>query len=682
MTLEAELEDALCGFYNDIDSSRRVVERAAIDSKWIAFREAAAENWFNIVAEARNQDRLLDLVIAARRDVTDRRLEDIERRIREPKRPTNGGSQGPVARCKRALLVGVAGYTEGLPALSAATSNVEALEKLLGKPSFGFEVTALRDPSKQDLLDALGALFLSAKRDELLLLYYAGHVVLNDKGLVHLTTRDTIVQPQTLTARAVAFSTLEQDFLADSGAQILLVFDACWSQVGAAGRGEVGHEAVNDALDAYLGRGCDKVLIASSTDAGPAQWQDDRSPLTAGLVRALLRDEADTNGDGVLSADELIHALDQQPSGFGETLRPFHKALHVSPSRIELRGRRRATVELKPDEQRFVDGLRPDIAQGHVMPFFGDGVYGNGPLSFSSLAAELAMQAGLGLEKRDDLGLATAAESLELKRDDRASFLESLGRIIADQSDRCDPPAAYELLLDMEPPWLAVTVNYDRLLERRLAAAHHPYVIVSHVLRVLPDPEAPEAGGTPPGLDEPARSHPSAMMLVVRSKDHPEVKRDPAREVELRPPSDLGTDPGRDRIVYKLLGAPFLNELAFARARRLDTVAITETDHIDFLTKLRGKGTGVPSALVSRWFRTKKLLFLEYHLDVWHYRLIGQVFRNKPGSADGSVAIKEPYVVRVEPSPMEQSFWKRFNPDRISLDLKTLVRALRAGRRE
>lgn len=679
MTLETELADELCALYVDIDASRRLVGRAQLDPKLIAFRETAAENWFNIISEAHEQGRVLPLVTAARGDFSDNaKLRDIERRLQElGPEPTP-----PVAHRKRALLVGVSDYSEGLPALSAASRNVEALDKLLGQPLFGFEIATLHNPSKQELLDALEALFLTAHRDDLLVFYYAGHVLLTDKGAVHLTTRDTIAHPQNLTARALAFSALEQDFLGNSKAQILLVFDACWSQVGTLRYGEAPRDVVSAALDTYLGRGCDKALIASGSGGGVSSWQDEHSPLTASILRTMWRDSSDTSGDGVLTAEELIHSLDEdkRDGGSGD-LRPLHKALHISPARIELRGRGRAIIELKPDEQRFVASLQFAIKQGLVMPFFGDGVYGNGPLSFSSLAVELAERAGLGTENRDDLALATAAESLELACGDRRSFLESLRSIINDQTDRCRPPVAYDLLLDLKPPWVAVTVNYDPLLQRRLDTAGHPYVTVSHVLRVLADPEAPEAEPPPHVPDDPAAGHPSAMMLVLRSKNHPVVKLDPAREVELRPPGDLGTDSEKDCIVYQLLGAPFLNDLPFARERRLDTVSITETDYIALLTKLRGKGTGVPFELVSRWFRMKKLLFLEYHLDVWHYRLIGHVFRNKVGVADGSVAIKEPYVVRVEPSPMEQSFWKRFNPGLVSLDLKTLVRALRTGRR-
>jgi len=214
-------------------------------------------------------------------------------------------------------------------------------------------------------------------------------------------------------------------------------------------------------------------------------------------------------------------------------------------------------------------------------------------------------------------------------------------------------------------------VNYDDLLERRLAKAGRPHVVVSHVLRTLPDPDADEEG---------MNKSDAGKILVIRSKDHPEVMRDPGRAAELCTSDTLDLRPD-DCVIYKLLGSPFLNEQPFARERRLDTVTITETDHVNFLTKLRDPATSVPRAFVARWFRTKKLLFLEYNLDIWHYRLVGHVFRKSGAdSAEGSIAIKSPYVVRKKASEMEKSFWKQLNPDRALMDVTKLTRALRKAR--
>jgi hypothetical protein len=214
-----------------------------------------------------------------------------------------------------------------------------------------------------------------------------------------------------------------------------------------------------------------------------------------------------------------------------------------------------------------------------------------------------------------------------------------------------------------------ITANYDDLLEQRLDEAGRGYVKVAHVLRVEAEPDSSDA----------RKSEYAGQILVVRSPHHPEAGRGPA--LHTRDKLDLRPD---DCVIYKLLGSPFLNEMPFAKERGLDTVVITETDHIEFLTRLRSASTGVPSLLISRFFRTHKLLFLEYNLDIWHYRLIGHVFRmagDISRAADGAVVLKKmSYVVRTPKSMMEEQFWRRFKPDHVAMDLMTLVRALRSAR--
>ena len=118
-------------------------------------------------------------------------------------------------------------------------------------------------------------------------------------------------------------------------------------------------------------------------------------------------------------------------------------------------------------------------------------------------------------------------------------------------------------------------------------------------------------------------------------------------------------------------------------AQQLDTVVITESDHIDLLVHLRNEVTGMPPAL-SLKLRRGKLAFFEYNLDVWHYRLIGHLFRGKDSEhRPGAVILKRrPYMLRTPTSPTEELFWRRrFNPDSVPVDLTTFVRAVRADQR-
>jgi hypothetical protein len=56
--------------------------------------------------------------------------------------------------------------------------------------------------------------------------------------------------------------------------------------------------------------------------------------------------------------------------------------------------------------------------------------------------------------------------------------------------------------------------------------------------------------------------------------------------------SDLGEH--GDRIIYKIVGSPFANELADRRSG-IDTVVITESDHMTFLGRLENEHTKPPA---------------------------------------------------------------------------------------
>jgi hypothetical protein len=242
--------------------------------------------------------------------------------------------------------------------------------------------------------------------------------------------------------------------------------------------------------------------------------------------------------------------------------------------------------------------------------------------------------------------------------------------LFAAQAAGIESPAVHDLILEMKPPWLVVSVNYDDLLESRLTAEGRPYVLVSHVLR---SGDADDPGS----CDKHA-----GKILVQRSPHHPLVLKEPSKAVELHSAQDVALAED-DCVIYKLLGSACLQSLPFAKQEKLDTVVITESDHVDFLVHLREAATGVPPA-ISGLLRMGKLLFLEYNLDVWHYRLIGHLFRASTATRTrpGSVYLKKtPYALRTASSPTEALFWKRrFNPDKVPLDLATFVRAVRAAR--
>jgi hypothetical protein len=186
-----------------------------------------------------------------------------------------------------------------------------------------------------------------------------------------------------------------------------------------------------------------------------------------------------------------------------------------------------------------------------------------------------------------------------------------------------------DLLVAMQVP-LIVSVTYDRLLEDRLERANRKYAVVSHVIRSLN------------GMND-------GNVLVVR----------PGRAPDLCAADHLVTEPG-EVVVYKPQGCPFTHD-AVDPDLEIDTVVVTEEDHVTFLQRLKNSQTGVPTSIAKR-FRRSPLLFLGYAMDVWQYRLMMHVFQ-AAGRQKGAATI----AVRVPEAPIEEVAWRNLNTDLIRM---------------
>jgi uncharacterized caspase-like protein len=94
---------------------------------------------------------------------------------------------------KIALLIGVSEYGEGIPPLSAALNDVEAMERVLQNPKLGgFEqVEHLLNPDAIAMRKAIQKLFRQASKDDLVLFFFSGHGITNDQDHLYLATRNT-----------------------------------------------------------------------------------------------------------------------------------------------------------------------------------------------------------------------------------------------------------------------------------------------------------------------------------------------------------------------------------------------------------------------------------------------------------------------------------------------------------
>ena len=116
----------------------------------------------------------------------------------------------------------------GLSALVAPRRDAAALAEVLADPSVGgFEVQVLLNRLHHEVQRTLAQFFVSSSRDETLLLYFSGHGVKDENGLLFFAMPDT--ELELLSATAVA-STFVSNQLDRARAETkLVVLDCCYS---------------------------------------------------------------------------------------------------------------------------------------------------------------------------------------------------------------------------------------------------------------------------------------------------------------------------------------------------------------------------------------------------------------------------------------------------------------------
>jgi uncharacterized caspase-like protein len=207
---------------------------------------------------------------------------------------------------KFALLIGVGDYrSTAFAQLAAAVPDVKAMQTVLQDPAVGgfaiADVMTLLNPDPQQMREALERLFSERKSDDLLMLYFSGHGVVDDAGRFHLTTAHT--EKEWLHSTAIAASFIHGLMENSRSKRQVVILDCCFSGAFAKGMMAKG-DAVN--FQAQLGGKGRAVLTSSSaTEYSFEQKEAELSVYTQYMVEGLRTGIADKGGDGWISVDEL-----------------------------------------------------------------------------------------------------------------------------------------------------------------------------------------------------------------------------------------------------------------------------------------------------------------------------------------------------------------------------------------
>lgn len=210
---------------------------------------------------------------------------------------------------RRALLIANARYEDpAMSRLRAPAQESDELARVLRDPRIGgFEVDVCQDATEPTLRRQIARFFAGGEQNDVLVLHYSGHGIVDLRGRLYLAARDTELRMASATAVAASF-VAEQ--MGDCAAgRIVLILDCCYS--GMYPPDSLANPDRRVRVVEEVG-GDGRVVLTASSAAEYAfdgerlvEYQGLPSVFTAALARGLATGAADLDGDGEISLDEL-----------------------------------------------------------------------------------------------------------------------------------------------------------------------------------------------------------------------------------------------------------------------------------------------------------------------------------------------------------------------------------------
>ncbi|MCY7275940.1 MAG: caspase family protein [Phormidesmis sp. CAN_BIN44] len=210
---------------------------------------------------------------------------------------------------KIALLIGVSEYEPGLEGLPSAVNDATAMQQVLTNPEMGefaaADVTVLQNPSRRAMETAIFNLFAKRAKEDLVLLYFSGHGVVDEGGEFYFASRDTCKDEGRLVPITAVEAKFVQHWMEKSRSQHkVIILDSCFS--GAFAKGVKAKDCGSVNPERFLGGKGTAILTAStSTQYALALEGFDLSVYTHYLVEGIRTGGADLDNEGSISVEEL-----------------------------------------------------------------------------------------------------------------------------------------------------------------------------------------------------------------------------------------------------------------------------------------------------------------------------------------------------------------------------------------
>jgi hypothetical protein len=218
---------------------------------------------------------------------------------------------------KFALLVVNSEYTDSnFPELVSPVSDAQEFARVLKAPEIAAfdDVAILINESVANVRKVIDKFFFKKMSDDLLLCYFSGHGIRDDKGALYLAVKDT--ERDFLRSTAIESNFIREAMDQCFSKRQVLILDCCNS-----GAFAYGTKAVTDGTmgtgPAFEGNGSGRVVLTAS-DSTQFAWEGNQvigktsnSLFTYFLVKGL-EGEADKNSDGKITVDELYYYAYEQ----------------------------------------------------------------------------------------------------------------------------------------------------------------------------------------------------------------------------------------------------------------------------------------------------------------------------------------------------------------------------------
>ena len=209
-----------------------------------------------------------------------------------------------------ALVIGNSEYDDAtLARLKSPITDTQALAKALNDPQLGqFDsVTSLVNQPEPVMRRGISQFLAQKKPDDLVLLYFSCHGILDERGRLYLAVKDT--QRDLLKATGISASFITDEMDSCRSRRQVLILDCCYG--GAFAHGVKGSQDKALSESTFEGAGYGRVVLTASDstqfalEGDQVVKQAELSLFTHFLLNGLTTGDADLNRDGQVTLDEL-----------------------------------------------------------------------------------------------------------------------------------------------------------------------------------------------------------------------------------------------------------------------------------------------------------------------------------------------------------------------------------------